>query len=207
MLRRAIEENWPAPEELRHAEVSQQWEFAQHFYAGLAGNPGLPVAEPSSRNLQVAAQFVIRLIAAKPIKAEPAAWAREFARYVRDRKRESDIASLVLALRLHGDTWLLRFAREQEQHRRQEVEAARSAHRAKFEGAWMQFIADTERTCRTSKADEYATFTKKLEAERWRLSGADAERERLVAFQGHFQLPDFWHWDAEFNSQPFQPCA
>ena len=64
-LRRAIEDNWPAPEELRHAEVSAGREFAQHFYAGLAGNTGLPVAEPSARDIELGGQFVERLFATK----------------------------------------------------------------------------------------------------------------------------------------------
>ncbi len=207
MLHRAIEENWPAPEELRHAEVSQESEFARNFYAGLAGNPGLPVAEPSHRDLQLAAEFVARLLKAKPKKVDTTAWARDFARHVRERRRETDVASLVLALRLHGDAWLLRFAQTQDQNRNAEIETARAAHRAKFDGLWLEFIAKSERTCRADRADEYAAFLKRVENTRWRLSAANPERERLVAFQGYFQLPDFWHWDAEFNSQPFSPCA
>ncbi len=207
MLRRAIEENWPAPEELRHAEVSKERDFAQNFYAGLAGNPRMAVAEPSNRDLQVAAEFVARLLAAKPMKVDAAAWARDFARYVRARKRETDVASLVLALRLHGDAWLLRFAQTQDQNRNAEIETARAAHRAKFANLWLEFIANSERTCRVERAEDYTAFLKRVENTRWRLSAANPERERLIAFQGHFQVPDFWHWDAEFNIQPFPPCA
>ena len=158
MLRRTIEENWPAPEELRHAEVSHESEFARHFYAGLAGNSGLPVAEPSSRDLEVAAQFVARLLEAKPTLVEPTKWARDFARHVRDRKRDGDVASLVLALRLHGDAWLIRFGREQEQLRQQMLESARLNHRTKHEGAWLAFVAETEQICRASKARRIRRF-------------------------------------------------
>lgn len=207
MLRRAIEENWPAPEELRHAEVSDGREFAQHFYAGLAGNPGLPVAEPSSHDAELAARFVERLRAVAPAPGHPAVWAREFAAYASERRKERDVVSLVLALRVHGDAWLLRFGREQQRRREEISEAARAAHREKHEEAWLRFIAETERACRTERPVEYTAFLRGQEGQRWLPSAADPERARLFAFQRHFHLPDFWAWDAEFNSEPFKPCA
>jgi hypothetical protein len=117
MLRRAIEEAWPAPEELRHAEVSTGREFARHFYAGLAGNAGLPVAEPSAKDTELAGRFVERLLATNPVKTDVIAWAREFAAHVSERKSARDVNSLVLALRTQGDDWLLRFGRAQQRSR------------------------------------------------------------------------------------------
>ncbi|HZH97946.1 MAG TPA: hypothetical protein VEX38_03165, partial [Fimbriimonadaceae bacterium] len=207
MLRRAIEENWSAPEELRHAEVSSARSFAQHFYAGLAGNPGVPVAEPSAHDLQQSTTFVDRLLALKPAAGDPKAWGRQFAAYAREHKTNRDMASLVLALRLHGDGWLLCFGREQQRLRDQEREQQRAVHRAAHEAEWLRFIAEAEMTCQSEKPDEYSAFVQTQQAQRWNLSGVDTERSRLAGFQRHFNLPDFWHWDAEFNSQPFPPCA
>jgi hypothetical protein len=205
MLRRAIEENWPAPEKLRHAEVSESRLFAQHFYAGLAGNPGLPVAEPSARDIELADGFIQRLQSAEPLRRDPTGWGREFAAFVRERRRERDVASLVLALRLHGDGWLLRFRKDQETARAEIQEARRSAHRLQHELAWFEFIADAEQTCRTRRNSEYQSFLNAHESSRWQVSGGDVGKARLLAFQRRFQLPDFWQWDAEFNPQPYQP--
>jgi hypothetical protein len=205
MLRRAIEENWPAPDKLRHAEVSDGRHFAQHFYAGLAGNPGLPVAEPSSRDVELADGFVQRLKEANPVRTDPTAWGREFAAVARARRSERDVASLVLALRLHGDAWLLRFAKDQRTARLEAQESRRSAHRVQHESAWFEFIAGAEKSCRTRRAGEYAAFLREYDNSRWKVSGEDAERTRLLAFQRRFELPDFWHWDAEFNPQRYQP--
>ncbi len=207
MLRRAIEEGWPAPEELRHAEVSAGREFAQHFYAGLAGNSGLPVAEPSARDTELAGQFVERLLATKPVKTDVIAWAREFAAYADERRSARDVNSLVLVLRTHGDAWLLRFCRTQRKLREEAQEAFRAAHRTKHEPAWFRFLSETETTCREERADEYASFLAQHQNSRWLPTVGDPERLRLLAFQRHFQLPDFWPWDAEFNTEPFQPCA
>jgi hypothetical protein len=207
MLRRAIEENWPAPEKLRHAEVSAGREFAQHFYAGLAGNAGWPVAEPSARDTELAGRFVERLLATKPVKTDVIAWARDFAAFVSERRSARDVNSLVLALRTHGDAWLLRFGRTQQNLRDDVQEALRDAHRARHEPAWFRFLAETEATCREERAGEYARFLAQHQSSRWLPTGADPERLRLLAFQRQFQLPDFWHWDAEFNSEPFPPCA
>ncbi len=200
MLRRAIEENWPG--EVRHAELSVGREFAEHFYAGLAGNPGVPVAEPSIRDLEVANRFVERLITFKPARIEPAQWARTFARHVIDRKREGDVPSLVLALRQHGDAWLLHFGREQARQREQAIEARKATHRLEYERAWLRFLMEAQSSCRTNRAAEYAAFESSRGASRWQLEGAVSERVRLVEFQRHFGLPDFWQWDSEFNEHP-----
>ena len=207
MLRRAIEENWPAPEELRHAEVSAGREFARHFYAGLAGNAGLPIAEPSARDTELAEQFVERLLATKPEKADVIAWARDFAAYVNERRNARDVNSLVLTLRTHGDAWLLRFGRIQQHLRDDAQETLRAAHRTKHESAWVRFLTETETTCRKERPDEYVRFLAQHKSSRWQPTGADPERLRLLGFQRHFQLPDFWPWDAECNNHPFQPCA
>jgi len=202
MLRKAIEENWPAPQKDRHADLLPGYEFAQHFYAGLAGNPGAPVAEPSSRDVELAKQFIDRLITFKPAAIEPSAWARVFAGYVRERKQQRDVPSLVLALRLHGDAWLLHFAREQARRLDQMLERKRAAHRKVHEAAWLRFLADAEESCRRSKPSEYTAFTVARESSRWQVQGGDSERMRLVDFQRHFHLPDFWQWDGEFNEHP-----
>ena len=200
MLRRSIEENWPG--EVRHAELGSGRQFAQHFYAGLAGNPGAPVAEPSSRDLEQASRFVDQLSTFKPTAIEPEVWGRAFAHYVADRKRPGDLPSLVLALRLHGDAWLLAFGREQAKERERAIEAKRTAHRGAHEAAWLHFLAEAEETCRGHRPSEYEAFLTNLERSRWQLQGADSERLRLLEFRRHFGLPDFWQWDAEFNEQP-----
>ena len=86
-------------------------------------------------------------------------------------------------------------------------ETLRAAHRTNYEPAWFRFPAETEDSCREERADEYASFLTQHQSSRWLPTVADPERLRLLAFQRHFQLPDFWPWDAEYNNQPFQSCA
>jgi hypothetical protein len=204
MLRRAIEENWSEPDELRHAEVSEARDFARSFYAELGGNSGTPVADASKRDIEVAERLIWRLHERSKVNVELNDLAREFANYVAERKRHTDIPSLVLALRLYGDMWLTRFAGNAQHEREQKKAATRRAHRQKWENAWLRFISEAEKTCRINKADAYSAFLQQFQSSPWRSTAVDEERLRLLEFRRQFQLPDFWQWDAEFNDDSFK---
>lgn len=202
MLRRAIEENWPNPK-LRQIDASDESLFARHFYAGLAGNPGLSVGEPSARDLEQSGQLIERLKRVCSTEVDLIGWARAFAGFVRERRSERDVTSLVLSLRLHGDAWLLHFTREREAQKTLVVEAQRQEHRGRYEKDWLRLIAEAESVCRASRPEAYNEFSTQVARNRWPAGTTDSERVRLLEFQRHFRMPDFWHWDAEFNPHPF----
>jgi hypothetical protein len=69
---------------------------------------------------------------------------------------------------------------------------------------------------RDMRPDDYARFTAHRKIERARLTADskpwslrvlehfDTDSARLGAFRQFFGLPDFWKWDADFNSQSFK---
>jgi hypothetical protein len=148
--------------------------------------------------------MVERLKAASLYEVNVSVLARSFAAYVRERKTDRDVISFVLALRMHGDAWLLRFIREQKTLRIQEEEAAKTKHRQRYEAEWLAFIAQSELSCRSTKREAYSAFARRFADSKWRLSGTDSERARLLEFRNSFGLPDFWQWDAEFNPSRFR---
>ena len=70
---------------------------------------------------------------------------------------------------------------------------------------------------KSSQPEEHGRFTTKRDRERagleadhkpWSarlLDSFDTDAARLHAFRQFFGLPDFWAWDAEFNSHRLNP--
>ena len=98
------------------------------------------------------------------------------------------------------------------------MDSQESRHEAESYPAYLDWLRDEEAHCRQSCPDEYQRFEAKRTKERQDicrersanvraalLTAHDEERMRLLKFQQFLGLPDFWQWDANFNSQSFNP--
>lgn len=218
LLRRSIEQRWPAPMKLRSAEVASVsetgWEFARCFYAAYGGNRGEPVNEPSPREVQVAESFVQRLSRATKEEGRASEWGRELGTLAREQR--NPFPSLTLAIRQLGDAFLVQREKQRLQGQLASITQRREQHEARFREEWLQWLASREAEMRDMRLEDYARFTAHRESERARLTADpkpwslrvldhfDTDSARLGAFRQFFGLPDFWKWDADFNSQSFK---
>lgn len=225
MLRKAIEENWPCPtgnDEVKGSEKSTTAgrTFAQHFYAGHAGNGQNPTAEPSLNDIATAERYVNRLMELWPDESKVSLWGRTFGQFVRDRQGQKDrgIVSLVVALRSHGDAYYAAHRSRSEKRRQAAHDAARAAHEKKFTAAWVEYLRTRERAFRTTRATDYARFESErnqrraeISSSRWKTLSAtiletfDSEDTRLREFHEFFpeEVLDFWTWDRQLNQEAF----
>jgi hypothetical protein len=219
LLRRAIEQKWPSPVKLRSAEVSGTagWEFARCFYAAYGGNRGEPVNEPSPREAQAAETFVQRLLRATAGVSTPGEWGRALGHLARDQR--NPFPSLTLAIRQLGDTYLVQMEKQRLHGQLASITQQREQHEHIHRSAWLRWLAERETDMRITRQDDFAGFIVKRESERTELAADpkpwsrrvlesyDTDSSRLGAFRQFFGLPDFWQWDAEFNSQSFKPTS
>lgn len=216
LLRRSIEQRWPAPIKLRAPEVAgtSGWEFARSFYAAYGGNRGEPVNEPSPREAEAAESFVQRLIRATREEGHAAEWGRELGTLARDQR--NPFPSLTLAIRQLGDAFLVQREKQRLQVQLTGITLRREEHEQRFREVWLQWLANREAETRMNQPEELARFIAQRECDRAELEADpkpwsrrvlehfDTDNARLGAFRQFFGLPDFWRWDAEFNSQSFQ---
>jgi hypothetical protein len=219
LLRRAIEQQWPAPAKLRATEVqgTAGWEFARCFYAAYGGNRGEPVNEPSPYEAQTAADFVQRLTRAAAGESHVSDWGRALGQLAREQR--NPFPSLQLAIRQLGDAFLVKIEKQRLHAHLASVTQLREQHEQTHRAAWLVWLTEQERAIQQSQPEEYARFIAKRDHERadlaadpkpWSrkaLDSFDAESVRLSAFRQFFSLPDFWQWDASINNQPFNPTA
>ena len=217
LLRRAIEQQWPAPPKLRATDVqgSHGWEFARHFYAAFGGNRGEPVNEPSAREVEAADAFAQRLIKACQDDSRVSEWGRALGLLAREQR--NPFPSLQLAIRQLGDAFLVKLDKERLHAQLAATTRVREEHETTFRPIWVEWLAQQEAELKAAQPEEYARFTAKRERERadltadrkpWSdklLERFDIDLARLQAFRQFHGLPDFWAWDAEFNNQPFNP--
>jgi hypothetical protein len=217
LLRTAIEENWPAPAKLRLTEVFHERgrEFAQCFYAAFGGNQGEPVNQPSAQESEIAEAFVQRLLVIKENGDLIPEWGRALGKTAREQRHP--FPSLTLAIRQFGDAMLARMERDRQQAAQVQNEKSREAHLEQHRRYYRAFMLDREKEVQARQVEEYARFTAKRQREKMELEQRpalwtramlehfDTEQSRLDAVQAFFGLPDFWQWDREFNSHPWQP--
>jgi hypothetical protein len=216
LLRRAIEQNWPAPGKLRLAEVSGTagWEFARCFYAAYGGNRGEPVNEPSPREALVAETFVQRLVKATAGESTPCDWGRSLGHLAREQR--NPFPSLTLAIRQLGDAYLVQMEKQRLHGQLTSATKQRELHEQTYRGEWLHWLAQREAEMRVTRQDDFAGFVAKRESDRAELTADakpwarkaldhfDTEGARLGAFREFFGLPEFWLWDTQFNSQSFK---
>ena len=214
MLRRSIQENWPAPAEpiLDSAIVSTSPEtaespayaFAACFYAGWAGNPGRSAARPSANDLAAASTFVQMLLDVSPDATQMGHWGREFGAYAKKMEEDNPkvIRSLVYALRAHGDAFYVSWREKRKQQILQVRAEARKAHQERYLNHYNAYLRTREEEIREECPDAYALFIKDEEEQRNKyrtgifanskiaqriLETHDREGERLERFREFFQ--------------------
>ena len=219
LLRRAIEQQWPAPLKLRATEVQGTvgWEFARCFYAAYGGNRGEPVNEPSPREAQLAADFVQRLTRTAAGESHVSEWGRALGQLAREQR--NPFPSLQLAIRQLGDAFLVKIEKQRLHTQLASVTQLREQHEQTHRAAWLAWLTEQERAMQQSQPEEYAGFIAKRQHERAELATDpkpwsrkalecfDVESVRLSAFRQYFGLPDFWQWDASINNQSLNPTA
>lgn len=216
LLRSAIEQQWAAPAKLRATEVqgTHGWEFARHFYAAYGGNRGEPVNEPSPREVETADAFAQRLIKACRDDSHISEWGRALGQLAREQR--NPFPSLQLAIRQLGDAFFVKIEKERLHAQLTATTRARDEHEAIYRPVWMAWLTQQASEMKTTHPDEYARFIAKRDRDRAELAADhtpwsaklfdifDTDQVRLHAFRLFFGLPDFWAWDAEFNSHRFK---
>jgi len=187
MLRNAILEDWPEPSaELRTSEVLQKpvGRFAECFYAGLAGNAGAPVAQPSANDLAAAERLLSRLQELAPQNPEVERWGRSFGAFTRQARdgQKNPLNSLVVAVRSYGDKFYAEEAKRLE--RRKVVAAQEEAQRQKaaLEPEYRRYLEQFEERVRRDRPEEHKAFLG------WRAG----ERERYA--KSRFGARDMSDW-------------
>jgi hypothetical protein len=216
LLRRAIEQKWPAPQKLRATEIlgTAGWEFARYFYAAYGGNRGEPINEPSPREAMAAEAFVQRLVRATAGENTPGDWGRALGHVAREQR--NPFPSLTLAIRQLGDAFLVQMEKKRLQAQLTSITSQREQHEQTYRGEWLRWLAQQEAEMRITRPDDFAGFVAKRESDRAELVGDpkpwsrkvmehfDTESARLGAFREFFGLSEFWLWDTKFNSQSFK---
>jgi len=217
LLRRAIEQQWAAPAKLRATEVlgTHGWEFARHFYAAYGGNRGEPVNEPSPREVEAADAFAKRLVRASHDENRISEWGRSLGLLAREQR--NPFPSLQLAIRQLGDAFLVKIEKERLHTQLAATTKARDEHEVAHRPLWLAWLLQQEADMKASQPEEYGRFAAKRDQDRaelaadhkpWStklLDSFDTDSVRLHAFRQFFGLPDFWAWDAEFNSHRLNP--
>lgn len=214
MLRRAIEENWPAPAltlsdptldtVVTEDAGSPAYVFSGYFYAGWAGNPGRSATRPSANDLSAATPFVQMLLELTPEPTQMSEWGREFGAYARKMEQDNPkvIRSLVYALRAHGDAYYLAWREKRKQKIAETRVAARDAHRGRYQERYQDYLRTREEQIRDEASDAYTLFAQDEAEKRDKyrtgifansklalriLETHDREEERLERFRTFFQ--------------------
>ncbi|MHB9008886.1 MAG: hypothetical protein ACYDC1_18400 [Limisphaerales bacterium] len=212
LLRRAIEEDWPKPEEGGDPATRLGRVFTAHYYAAYHRFTGEPASEALPRDAQAAARFVERLLALDRDEGRVPQWGREFGGFMRDRHRTEAHTrpNLAPALAQYGDAFLSRFDPP-----RQRGGAAVEAQEPP-EGAWRiayeAWLLRTEQRVQAAQGGLYEAFLERRRRTRAAMTGGvfvaspqtlarfDSQSSRLQAFAEYFrnhpQSPvlDFRQW-------------
>lgn len=225
LLRRAIEQNWPMPPTTvtPDSDPSHGATFAAYFYAGKAGNDGLPVALPSTAEASLCDAFVSELLAIWPDQTKITEWGRDFGRYVAQETagKKDFTVTLVYAVRNYGDQFLTRVRAKRSRLLEESRKRARHDHRRAYSSLFRAYVLAEEKRIAAEHPDAYAEFQatraaarRHIEANPWvtdeaqrtkMLNDFDSDRQRLTDFLQHFngQVLTFWEWDSQLNPNPF----
>ena len=228
LLRRAIEQDWPKPEGAPESAGGKLGRlFASHYYAAYHGYTGEAATEPFPKDLELAARFVVRLLALLGNEALIPEWGRRFGRLMRDKHQSDSRAkpNLSTALVLYGDRFLRVLQSEIATRRTAALGKAKEAHERAFLPAYTGYLRHAEIALQEGNAGPYEGFLaarRKLRqlmssgpflASAERLLAFDSDASRLLAladyFHRHPQQPvlSFWEWDRQSNPQRFREEA
>ena len=226
MLRRAIEEDWSAPEqpielELGPAQVGPGPDFAAAFYAACGGHGQEALAVLSHDDCRAAEHTLQRLRPVNDRDQAPTELGRSFGRFYRDATSERPVVhlSLARALRTHGDRFYAKLQQASGTRTKRQREADREAHEAAHQAAYRAYLAEAEARLRTTSPSDYERFKRQRADNREQvatqrfarklvpklLEHHDSEEGRLSDFARFFpdRVLDFWAWDTEHNPKAF----
>jgi hypothetical protein len=197
--------------------------FASHYYAAYHNFSGEARTEPFPKDLELAAQFVSRLLAQEKDPGKVPDWGRRFGHLVRNAHQGDAKAkpNFSFALTLFGDEFLRRLQSEGETRRSEALGRAKAAHQAAFAADYRAYLRLTETTLQKANPSVYEAFAEHrtrlrrlmtngpvlVSAER--LAQFESEESRLLALadfsRKHPQVhvPGFWEWDARINPSRF----
>jgi hypothetical protein len=199
MLRKAIEEDWSEPVNLiaeQTADQSPAMVFARHFYAGLAYSAMTPVATPSSADLAAADPLVNALLLVWPDTTQVEAWGREFGKRSAERYGQNKYAlSLLLAVRVFGDAFLVWARQDRERHQARVATSQRETREAQLKGDYRRYLLACELRLKELDSGRYGEFLVYREARRKSLlrfarSGGESALMRGFETEGS-RLEDF----------------
>jgi hypothetical protein len=217
LLRRSIEENWPAPtSEPVSIEGRAGEAFAQHYYAGYHGNTE-PVAKPFPKDCIASQNFLAKLGLAGNEKAAAEA-GKAFGKLVRA-KHQTDAQArpfLSSALVLFGDEFARLRDRKTSEQKRTASQTAQEGHKRAHWLAYMSYLRQDAESLRQGNAALYTAFEEERQRcfesmRQFKIDPArfQTEEARLVAWAEFFEkhsehrVLDFWAWDREMNKNSF----
>ena len=228
LLRRAIEQDWPKPENGGAPEPDDHGLelgriFARQYYAAYHGLLGELATEPFPRDARIAGGFVERLLALERNEHRVPDWGHEFGALIRQKHRSEAKAKphLSSAISLYGNEFLRTLQQQATARQKESMDTAKVAHEAAFSPAYKQYLQQAEVEMKHTKPALYDAFLEQLRETRHNLSGGvilvsaetlalfDSEEHRLYAFAEFFRnhpqntIFSFWQWDAQKNPQRF----
>jgi len=217
LLRRSIEENWPAPEgEPVTVEGRAGEAFAQHYYAGYHGNTE-PAVKPFPRDCLASQNFLERLGLSGNEKAAVEV-GKAFGKLVRAKHQAHPKAQpfLSTALVLFGDEFVCSRYRKISDQKRIASQTAQEGHKRANWSAYMSYLRQDEKSLQQGNTALYAAFEEDRQRcfESMRQFNIDPARlktedARLIAWAEFFakhsehRVLDFWQWDREMNQKGF----
>jgi hypothetical protein len=223
MLRKAIEENWPAPAKLATSQVFAHGEtFAKYAYAEYGRNPGEPTAQPTNNDIAAADYYTRRLLEIWPDLNQIQKWGRAFGMFVytqhhnNQQKSKSIFFSVEHALRTYGDAFFVSTKRERERKLKEVESNQRTQYEAEHKQAWFSYLHQMQDKIKKQQPSEYAQFETWRKEKQQSLS-VDLKRLGLSQRTDFFENPemflaslqdffkkevlDFWAWDEKINRQ------
>jgi hypothetical protein len=223
LLRKAIELNFDQPPalECQRADIGHGRAFAAHFYAGLAGNQGDPVIQPSSKETVLAEGYVTRLLQVWQDESKIAEWGRDFGQHVavEVNGKKGVIPSLTFALNASpfGEQFYKQLVSERVAKLRQLNQRRKEEHQRRY---WKTYLAylKTEHTrlaqenperlqefedAHAAERDQIKGYRISEEFHRQMLQDHDSPKTRRAKFAEFFGY-SFWKWDAGINEDSFK---
>ena len=217
LLIRAIERDMPKPG-VQTSEQSPARVFAAHFYAELAGNPDAPTAEPSSEEIRIATEYLVRIGKLDDAQMTGRAFARHIVRA--ESGRTSMTRTLSLALRLYGDEF---YADESSRRKKAMVmteKQSKAEHEKRMSTVYEAFVSETLSSLLMDESlgRAFEEFTEARLQSRKRMSerahtmlmeqlrtdqGRQNVFKEFLAKERPGSIPEFWVWDATINKEPF----
>jgi len=230
LLRRSIEENWPAPE-IPNSKPTLDEIFVSAWYAQLGGNENGSVAPATTSDVRSCTRFIESWQKLDPTK-DVEKMAREFASWIDRTEQMNSPArrSLKFSLSRFGDRFISDMRKRLEIIQRNRIEKLKEAHLERNLPNYHTWVSDRESWLSEKHPEAFQRFKEEDQDRRERLLKnpyiSDAEmRERFLRTHDskadyicrlvtHFTegqnaspvlLPPFWVWDREFNKESFNP--